>query len=82
MKEELQDGGIDVGLTLLLAVTPRGVTRTHGEIAYVCGCTRNAIWIIEQRALRKLRHPLRSQRLKEFVPGGVNRDEVVLSGRS
>lgn len=51
----LEDGKIDAGLLLLLLTTPRGVTRTQGEIAYVCGCSLQNIQAIERNALKKLK---------------------------
>ena len=47
---------IDLGLDLLLAVRTRGARFTTDEIAYFCGCTRSAIFLIEHKALRKLRN--------------------------
>lgn len=46
---------IDIGLAVLCAVTPPGVTLSQGEIADVCGCTRNRIYEIERDAVRKLK---------------------------
>jgi len=51
---QLEDGGIDAGLLLLVATTPPDRVWGHREIAYVCGCSRTMIWLIEQAALRKL----------------------------
>lgn len=45
---------IDLGLDIALASGVRGPL-TLGEIATWCGCTTQAISLIEQRALRKLR---------------------------
>lgn len=52
---ELEDGGIDGGLFLLSLITPPGVVLTLSEIAYVCGCSRANIYLIEREAKRKLR---------------------------
>jgi transcriptional regulator len=49
------DGSIDAGLLLLAAVTPRGVTWTQEEIAFVCGCSRGYIWLLEKQARAKIR---------------------------
>jgi hypothetical protein len=68
----LRDGGIDAGLLLLSLVTPRGVTRTLDEIAFVCGCTKNNIYLIEKRALKKMRNPVRSRRFEQFLRGGAD----------
>lgn len=51
----LEDGGLDAGLIILSAVTPPGMIRTSEEIAFVCGCNRQDIWHIENRALRKIK---------------------------
>jgi hypothetical protein len=51
----LEDGSIDAGLYLLNIATPRGRTWTQEEIAEVCGCSRALIWLIEKRAMAKLR---------------------------
>ncbi len=46
---------IDLGLAVsALSMQPKE-TRTHREIAYFCDCTWQAIYRIEQKALRKLR---------------------------
>lgn len=57
-EEEMTDGGLDAGLTLLLSATPRGVERTHAEIAFVCGCNHQDIWHIEARAKKKIKAEL------------------------
>ena len=54
----LEDGGLDAGLMVLSAVTPRGVERSLEEIAFVCGCNRQDIWHIENRAKRKIKAEL------------------------
>ncbi len=54
-EELLHDGGIDAGLYLLSLVTPRGVELTQEEIAEVCGCSRALIYLIEKRAIKKLK---------------------------
>jgi hypothetical protein len=52
---EYRDGSVDAGLLMLLALTPRGMTRTHEEIAFVCGCSKGYIWHVEKRARLKMR---------------------------
>ena len=42
-------------LDALLKMTPRGQCLDCGQIARVCGVSRQTIWAIERRALRKLR---------------------------
>jgi hypothetical protein len=49
---------IDLGLAILSAKTPPGVTRSLEEIAAFCNCTRGGIWMLEQAALRKLKRKL------------------------
>jgi RNA polymerase primary sigma factor len=44
-----------------------GHTRTLEEVGRVFGVTRERIRQIEAKALRKLRHPSRSKRLKDFL---------------
>lgn len=51
----LEDGGLDAGLMILFALTPPGQERSLAEIAYVCGCNKQDIWHIENRAKRKIK---------------------------
>lgn len=44
-----------------------GHTRTLEEVGKEFGVTRERIRQIEAKALRKLRHPSRSRRLKDFM---------------
>jgi hypothetical protein len=53
---------IDLGLAVLSAVTPAGVSRTLADIADCCECSCQMIWQIEHRAMRKIRKRLFMQR--------------------
>ncbi len=61
---DLTDGGLDAGLLVLCAATPREITRSVHEIAFVCGCNPQDIWHIEHCARRKLKI--------EFERRGIN----------
>jgi DNA-directed RNA polymerase sigma subunit (sigma70/sigma32) len=54
---------IDQALTELCANTPQGEILSLTELAQACQCTRNNIWQIEQRALRKARVILASKNI-------------------
>ncbi|QBG47846.1 hypothetical protein EGM51_10740 [Verrucomicrobia bacterium S94] len=61
---------VDSSLAIMHAVRDReGVHRPFSiaEIADVCDCSIQLIREIEQRALRKLRHPARAEILKEMI---------------
>jgi len=64
---------IDLGIAIAHATTRPGQRRTHREIAAYCGCTWANIWLIEQRALHKLRKRLflrDDPELRELVEEG------------
>lgn len=63
---EIEDGGMDAGLMMFSLATPRGVTRSLGEIAEVCDCKKQTIWNIEKRALAKLKAEFERRRLQNF----------------
>ena len=46
-----------------------GQSRTLEEVGREFGITGSQIWQIEAKALRKLRHPNRSQKLKKYIQG-------------
>lgn len=56
---------IDLGLDLARRQARPGVPMTRREIAAWCGCTDCAIYMIEQRALKKLRK--RAKQLQEAL---------------
>lgn len=47
---------VDLCLAIMEALNERNQTHTHKSIAEVCGTTRQAIWHIENKALRKIRN--------------------------
>jgi hypothetical protein len=51
----IADGGMDAGLLMLSLITPREFEWELQDIAFVCGCTPEAIRQIEEQALAKLR---------------------------
>lgn len=50
---------INLGLAVSGLHSQKGVPRTCDDIASYCGCSRQRIQQIEERALRKLRYKLR-----------------------
>lgn len=61
IKERLKQhrgGGIDAGLARLSQTARRGVPLSHREIAAACGCSWQLIWLIEQKALKKIKEEL------------------------
>ena len=46
---------IDIGLAALCKYAPRNYTLKLGDIADVCGCSRQRIEYIQRRALAKLK---------------------------
>ncbi len=66
-EEDLTDGGLDAGLTVLAAVMPRDVVLSLDEIAFVCGCSRQDIWGIERRAKQKLKAEFERLGLDTFI---------------
>src|SRR5699024_11876518 len=71
-KEQLEDGlytltDREENVLRLRFGLDDGRTRTLEEVGKVFGVTRDRIRQIEAKALRKLRHPSRSKRLKDFL---------------
>lgn len=66
-QKPITDGSIDAGLLLLSLATPRGITRTLDDIAYVCGCSRSHIEQIQINAIKRLRDPRVAARLQDFI---------------
>lgn len=52
---EIDDGGIDAGLLILLETASPERELTQRDIAFVCGCSIGYIWNLEKQALQKLR---------------------------
>jgi len=48
---------IDLSLSVLSVITPRGHSWSLRELADVCGCSMQYIQNTERAALKKLRHP-------------------------
>lgn len=46
---------IDIGLAVLSSVNRHGQALTAADIGDVCGCSANAIFELEKRALRRFR---------------------------
>ena len=58
-------------LTLRFGLSEDGVTHTLRETAKHFGITRERVRQIEAKALKKLRHPIRSRKLKAFLDWGL-----------
>jgi RNA polymerase primary sigma factor len=54
-----------------------GTTRTLEEVGSEFNVTRERVRQIESKALRKLRHPTRSRRIKQFIDMAAKGDEVI-----
>ena len=72
LQDQLQDvlhtlSEREAGVVKLRFGLTDGMPRTLDEIGQVYGVTRERIRQIEAKALRKLRHPSRSKRLKDFL---------------
>lgn len=52
------DANIDLGLAISALTLKYGQTRSHKEIAAYCGCSWQAIYSIEAKALHKVRKAL------------------------
>lgn len=58
---------IELGLHALITHAQPGQTLTAGDIAEVCGCTRNNIYEIEKKAIRKLTANPRAAILRDYI---------------
>ena len=67
---------IDLGLAILEVITPPGVPLSQAEISVYCGCTSEAIRMIEFRALRKVRRRLGAERMAEALQHMVERSNI------
>ncbi|MDP8212517.1 MAG: RNA polymerase sigma factor RpoD [Candidatus Zapsychrus exili] len=54
-----------------------GTTRTLEEVGSEFNVTRERVRQIESKALRKLRHPTRSRRVKQFLDMAAKGDEII-----
>jgi RNA polymerase primary sigma factor len=54
-----------------------GTTRTLEEVGSEFNVTRERVRQIESKALRKLRHPTRSRRIKQFIDMATKEDQVI-----
>ncbi|MFT5387664.1 MAG: RNA polymerase primary sigma factor [Candidatus Omnitrophota bacterium] len=54
-----------------------GTTRTLEEVGTEFNVTRERVRQIESKALRKLRHPTRSRRIKQFIDMAARDDEII-----
>ncbi|MDO8580816.1 MAG: RNA polymerase sigma factor RpoD [Candidatus Omnitrophota bacterium] len=54
-----------------------GTTRTLEEVGSEFNVTRERVRQIESKALRKLRHPTRSRRIKQFIDMAGKEDEII-----
>jgi hypothetical protein len=74
------DERIDLGLALAMHHAKPGVPLTYREIAAWCGCSWQKIWVIEHKALQKLRKKLSMRRdplLIELVEQFFDRRQAV-----
>lgn len=60
---------IDLGLAVLGAIVPPGVELTLEEIGVVCGCSKESVRLIQNRALKRIRKRLynREQEFREII---------------
>jgi len=54
-----------------------GTTRTLEEVGSEFNVTRERVRQIESKALRKLRHPTRSRRIKQFIDMAAKEDQII-----
>ena len=58
---------IDLGLSVLTAISKDGKVWSHRDIALVCGCSKSYIQLIEQQSLKKLRIKLKYGKHKHIL---------------
>jgi RNA polymerase primary sigma factor len=56
-----------------------GQARTLEEVGHILGVTRERIRQIETKALRKVRHPYRSRKLRDYLTEVVSGQWTVVS---
>ena len=53
------------------------IARTLEEVGSEFNVTRERVRQIESKALRKLRHPTRSRRIKQFLDMAAKEDQII-----
>ena len=85
MKRERGNRDIDLGLAILETIAEPGQRFTQDEIASVCGCSTAYIYLIERRALQKLRNRflfMKDSRLREMAESFFNHRTPAVSANA